>query len=58
VFVFSKRKEVKTMKYETPEVTMLSPAINAIQHMGPNKVLEPIADSGLRESPAAYADWE
>ena len=46
------------MKYETPEVTMLSPAINAIQHMGPNKVLEPIADSGLRESPAAYADWE
>lgn len=46
------------MKYEAPEVIALLPAINAIQGSGPNKVLDPITDSGRHESTSAYADWE
>jgi hypothetical protein len=49
------RKEVKTMKYETPELTALTPAINAIQSGA--------KQTGGSESPdndgqAAYEDWE
>jgi hypothetical protein len=46
------------MKYETPEVTVLTTAINAVQGMGTGKG-DPIANDGpLPEVPAAYADWE
>jgi len=44
------------MKYETPEVTVLTPAINAIQS---NKSINTVTDSNLHEnSDAAYEDWE
>ena len=48
------------MKYETPELTALTPAINAIQGTGTtNKEhIYPFADSEDWESVGAYADWE
>jgi hypothetical protein len=47
------------MKYETPELTALSPAINAIQSTGNNKVAPPIGEDGdLNEHVGAYLDWE
>ena len=52
----SERKEVKIMKYETPEITALEPAINAIQGSTNNDFVH-IADSN-NESLAAYQDWE
>lgn len=42
------------MRYETPELTVLMPAINAIQA---NKDGGPI-DNPLRDVVAAYEDWE
>jgi hypothetical protein len=42
------------MKYETPQLTALTPAINAIQV---GKETTPTAD-GIREPVAAYEDWE
>jgi hypothetical protein len=48
------------MKYETPELTALTPAINAIQGVGPNKVFHIPGDNltdSMEQSPA-YADWE
>jgi len=55
------RKEVKTMKYETPQLTALS-AINAIQLISyPNfKALSnPTKDnSQTNDVQHAYADWE
>jgi hypothetical protein len=48
------------MKYETPEMTTLMPAINAIQ--GPidtqSKDSTTTLDSSSKEHVAAYADWE
>jgi hypothetical protein len=48
------------MKYEAPEATALTPAINAIQGSGPitSKVHSPTMDSPHLEAVAAYADWE
>lgn len=49
------------MKYETPELTALTPAINAIQGTGPvSSKTGPISasDSFENESVAAYLDWE
>jgi hypothetical protein len=47
------------MKYETPELTPLTPAINAVQGTGTPKFEEPSIDSGdQKEAVAAYADWE
>lgn len=45
------------MKYETPEVTVLTPAINAIQN---GSKLNPGELEGVnhREIAAAYQDWE
>jgi hypothetical protein len=48
------------MKYETPEMTVLMPAVKAIQyegglpksHLGPTDLLDPY------ESVSAYTDWE
>jgi len=45
------------MKYETPEVTALVPAINAIHNSG-TKFQPPNADSQHPESGAAYQDYE
>jgi|HubBroStandDraft_1064217.scaffolds.fasta_scaffold07474_3 hypothetical protein len=49
------------MKYETPQLTALTPAINAIQGTGsgPDKT-DQIHEDGLqKEVPsAAYQDWE
>jgi len=54
-----KRKEVKPMKYNTPELTRLAPAIEVIESMGTGtKAPTPNADSADKEVIAAYADWE
>lgn len=46
------------MNYETPELTTLTPAINAIQG-GPKTQLTGHADfDTLNEIVGAYADWE
>jgi hypothetical protein len=42
------------MKYETPEVMVLMPAINAIQ--GIKGVRD--SDSEVKDAVAAYEDWE
>ena len=47
------------MKYETPELTPLAPAINAIQGISPKssaKVGDPAPER--HESSGAYEDWE
>jgi len=45
------------MRYETPEVTALTPAIDAIQ--GAGKPINGDTDGPqLREVNAAYQDWE
>jgi len=52
---------VKTMKYETPELTALMPAINAIQGSNPSKVTHGTGDGNQpapNESNPGYADWE
>jgi len=46
------------MKYEAPELTTLTPAINAIQGDVGIKTSFPTNDSPLPEAVAAYADWE
>jgi hypothetical protein len=44
------------MKYETPELTALTPAINAIK-LG--KITDtPPVDSNENEDQGAYQDWE
>jgi hypothetical protein len=44
------------MKYETPELIALTPAINAIQSLKP---VNQVDDGGItNESSTAYADWE
>ena len=50
------RKELKTMKYETPELTALTPAINAIQGTKVNS-MHPI-DTNRNELAFGYEDWE
>jgi hypothetical protein len=48
------------MKYETPELTALTPAMSAVESSG-SKGNEPNQDSFTGEFPeqfAAYADWE
>jgi hypothetical protein len=44
------------MKYEAPELTALTPAIDAIQTTG--KPGSPNPDSSQQDSGAAYEDWE
>jgi hypothetical protein len=46
------------MKYNTPELTALTPAINAIQGSGSNKQHTPTEDSPEKENISAYQDWE
>jgi hypothetical protein len=47
------------MKYETPELTALTTAINAIQGFGTPKKDISASDNGVDyEHVAAYADWE
>ncbi len=48
------------MKYEAPELTVLTPAINAVQGSSP-KATNTFSDGGSgnnNEHLAAYADWE
>jgi hypothetical protein len=45
------------MKYETPELTALTTAINAIQSSS-SKVPNHPGDSFDDEGPGAYQDWE
>jgi len=55
------RKEVKTMKYETPELMVLAPVISAVQT---NSQGAKIGGTGegthptVNDDTAAYADWE
>jgi hypothetical protein len=52
------REEVNTMKYETPELTALTPAISAIQGNG-NKAIPNHKDSPTtKEETQAFADFE
>lgn len=45
------------MKYETPELTALTPAINAVQGVG--KSIEPPVDGSHElDGPSGYQDWE
>jgi hypothetical protein len=44
------------MNYESPEVTALTPAIDAIQGTKDNNVRDSIP--GLKDPAAAYEDWE
>jgi len=51
------------MKYQTPELTALTPAINAIQTLGTGtKTVNLIPDSStgndFDDSDASYMDWE
>jgi hypothetical protein len=47
------------MKYETPHLTTLAPAINAIQTTTGEKVLPILFDGPTElEGNGAYADWE
>jgi hypothetical protein len=55
----SGRKEVKTMKYETPELTALTPAINAIQAVKQEPPdIEDHPTLMTESSTGAYQDWE
>jgi hypothetical protein len=60
----TKKREENTMKYETPEMTVLTPAINAIQSTT-NYPQYKNCCTGLLDTPydqheltGAYADWE
>jgi hypothetical protein len=45
------------MKYETPKVIALTPAVNAIQH--PSGKPGATSQDGIdKEEVSAYADWE
>jgi hypothetical protein len=46
------------MKYETPEVTVLTTAINAVQGTGTPKTGCTCEDGAFPEHVAAYQDWE
>jgi len=54
----SLKKGGETVKYETPELTALTPAINAIQSTGSKSCLFFYFDGVCNEAAAAYADWE
>jgi hypothetical protein len=55
------KEEVKTMKYETPELTALT-AVNAIQTPGSFKVinsgLQDAATGQSNDAKLSYVDWE
>lgn len=46
------------MKYETPELTALTPAINAIQSLNKGRINMVDTPTEHNENPPAYADWE
>jgi hypothetical protein len=46
------------MKYETPELTALTPAINAIQGKPGTSAYDSSTMQTFHESTGAYADWE
>jgi len=56
MYVNSKRKEVKPMTYETPTLTALMPAINAIQGIKNGDPQDSATPS--HDVDAAYEDWE
>jgi len=45
------------MKYETPELTALTPAINAIQATKVNQI-HPLDSQSKNELGVGYEDWE
>ena len=52
------RKEVKTMKYETPNVTVLASAINAVHSMTTKGEMGSLETPYIPEAVGAYQDWE
>jgi len=53
------RKKEKSMKYETPELTALTPAINAIQATGGKVGTRIESFTGQsNDVVAGYVDWE
>jgi hypothetical protein len=55
---FNKEREENTMKYETPELTALTPAIEAIQAGTSKNSTHPVDGQVDNEAIGAYADWE
>jgi hypothetical protein len=59
----SARKGVKTMKYETPQLTTLTPAINAVHCVPISKaeitgVQDSLIPNEYNENVPSYTDWE
>ena len=46
------------MTYETPELTVLAPAINAVQGTPKDQAVTFLDGSNENEAIGAYADWE
>jgi hypothetical protein len=46
------------MKYDTPELTALTLAVNVIQHKPGDVVFDNVIPEADKESSGAYADWE
>lgn len=46
------------MKYETPELTALTPAIHAIQGMATKGIYPPLESFHEYEAVGAYQDWQ
>jgi hypothetical protein len=46
------------MEYQTPEVTIVTPAINAIQDAAGKEGVNPVDSSGFKDHIGAYEDWE
>ena len=56
---YLQRKEQKTVKYESPELTALVPAIDAIATPGSKNPTAPTLDSSPTNDGAfGYQDWE
>ena len=59
--IVRKGQEMTTMKYETPQMTALTSAINAIQatsHKGSFMYEDTFDPPNRPEAVGAYADWE
>lgn len=46
------------MRYEKPAVTMLAPAIEAVQTSQVSKANQSKDSSGIPDASGAYSDWE
>lgn len=54
----SHRKEVIRMEYQRPELTIVTPAISAIQDAAGKAGVNPVDSTGFKDHIGAYEDWE